>query len=222
MDEAAWQSRQLLEIESLSAIYFEEGDFRVDDVARDTLRQAAEDQPPQHSALSLSVRLHRIFGAAVRLAAVLPQGYPGEAVPVVWLEPEIDEANVAAGSMASCLLKIAEDDHLCGRLQDTAQQLGEKGEECMLPLIQEAQELIQSWVDDIAVAGLMADGDRLVAMAASIPGDEDEVEDSPMPAPLWQGRRAGGPVTLGRRAMFSHHIIAPSKRQAIKEWAATE
>ena len=47
-------------------------------------------------------------------------------------------------------------------------------------------------------------------------------QDSPMPAPLWQGRRAGGPVTLGRRAMFSHHIIAPSKRQAIKEWAATE
>ena len=32
----------------------------------------------------------------------------------------------------------------------------------------------------------------------------------------------GGPMTLGRRAMFSHHIIAPSKRQAIKEWAAAE
>ena len=43
-----------------------------------------QDRPPQHS-LSLSVRVHRFAGAAVRLAAVLPQRYPGNAAPVVRL-----------------------------------------------------------------------------------------------------------------------------------------
>eukprot|EP00435_Cladocopium_sp_Y103_P006819 s1143_g2.t1 len=107
MDEAAWQSRQLLEIESLSAIYFEEGDFRVDDVALGALRQAAEAEDVALVVCRVKLRLR-------------------------WLEPEIDEANVAVGSMASCLLRIAEDDILCGRLQDTAQQLGEKGEDARI------------------------------------------------------------------------------------------
>eukprot|EP00434_Breviolum_minutum_P007014 symbB.v1.2.006187.t1/scaffold367.1/size382069/20 len=74
-----------------------EGDFRVDQEALETL-QTAEDQPHDPlPAVSLSIRIYtdETSAAAVRLAAVLPHGYPASSgadiVPIVWLEPEVNE-----------------------------------------------------------------------------------------------------------------------------------
>ncbi|CAK8995184.1 unnamed protein product [Durusdinium trenchii] len=96
-----WLSRQLLEMESLSAIYCEEGDLRVDEEALEALGAAAKDVEASLSrlpALSLSVRVFTddaVAAGSVRLAAVLPHGYPTTAAPMVWLEPEVEAGGVS-------------------------------------------------------------------------------------------------------------------------------
>ncbi|CAK9018662.1 RWD domain-containing protein 2B [Durusdinium trenchii] len=201
-----WLSRQLLEMESLSAIYCEEGDLRVDEEALEALGAAAKDVEASLSrlpALSLSVRVFTddaVAAGSVRLAAVLPHGYPTTAAPMVWLEPEVE------ASTSSRFLQVADDDNLGQRLQEAALHWGQKGEECLLPLIQTAEELIRTWADDLAVA--MAVQEEL----------EEQEEVPTLAPPCTRVLRARG--ALGRRAMFSHHIIAPGKRQVIKDWAA--
>ncbi|CAJ1360341.1 unnamed protein product [Effrenium voratum] len=188
-----WMQRQLEELECLQAIYCEEGQFRLDGEARDAL---SKDGPP----VSLAVRVFDSDMGRVRLAAVLPKGYPGEGfAPVVWLEPE--------ASGPSKVLHVAEDEDLCGRLQEVAQAAN--GEECLLQLIQEAEQLIRTWVEDVAVAE-----------AAEAAEDGEDAEDpGALDLDLHAVQRKCEGGRLGRRAMFSHHIIAPSKRQAIKQWA---
>eukprot|EP00913_Durusdinium_trenchii_P023231 g21809.t1 len=188
-----WLSRQLLEMESLSAIYCEEGDLRVDEEALEALGAAAKDVEASLSrlpALSLSVRVFTddaVAAGSVRLAAVLPHGYPTTAAPMVWLEPEVE------ASTSSRFLQVADDDHLGQRLQEAALHWGQKGEECLLPLIQTAEELTSSRSDDLAVA--MAVQEEL----------EEQEEVPTLAPPCTRVLRARG--ALGRRAM-------------IKDWAA--
>lgn len=86
-----------------------------------------------------------------------------------------------------------EDEELCLRLQEAVQV----GEECLLPLIQLAEELLRE-----------LDVEPQVVEASEVVVEE-----------LWEPPAVVARPSLGRRAMFSHHIIAPGKRQAIKEWA---
>lgn len=218
-----WVCRQLAEIESLQAIFFEEGAFRADEEALAALASAATTEEWQQVGLPPVAISARVFDsdagsaesrAAVRLAAVLPHGYPtpGAEGPLVWLEPEV--GSHADGGLGVAVMRVAEDEALCAQLQATAADLASNGEECLLPLIQTAEELLREWADSA------------LTTESTAAADTDEADDQAVALALFQelaeAQMAATPMEeqkLGRRAMFSHHIIAPSKRQAIKHWA---
>ncbi|CAK0795297.1 unnamed protein product, partial [Prorocentrum cordatum] len=79
--EDPWARRQLDEVASLRAIFFEEGAVSVEEAALSALEDFALGQergrpPAAPPPLALSVRAYAAGAAAVRLAAVLPHGYP--------------------------------------------------------------------------------------------------------------------------------------------------
>jgi len=231
------------EIESLRAIYYGADEFRADEVAIEQLVQlAAEagDLPPSLSGdvptVTVSIRLRVEPGigcspSLVRLSAVLPWGYPSgdssadPCIPVVWLEPESPDAGAIA-------LAAANDDALCGQLQAKAQDLAQIGEECLLPLVQSSEELVSAKVDEL-MAHSFGRQARSSGPEASVPCDLQDFllddDDERLAQEIFDEELAFAPASfvpaelraprLGRRAMFSHHIIAPSKRQAIGQWA---
>lgn len=199
---ADWQERQLAEVESLQAIYFEDGAVVVDEVALDSLRRGEGPNPAVP--LSLSVRLP----GEMRLAAVLPAGYPeeGSEGPVIWLEPD------GSGGCSSLL----EDEEMAGRLQALASSIAASGEECLLQVLQLASDLINDHLEEMATAEEVVTDpyeDEAVALALF----QEELRGLQQ-SERSRARASRTPI-LGRRAMFSHHIAASSKRQAIREWA---
>jgi len=220
----AWIERQLTEIQSLQAIYCEEGELSVDADALaglSALGAAADDinsggglGDGKVAPVTLSVRLSGVghnHSAEVRLSAVLPLGYPsGDAMvacsPVVWLEP-LEGASVAATFVAG-------DDDVCAGLQTEAQVLSNTGDECLLQLVQFAEELVRGHLEDASLATAAVQDERVAEEDAQLARAifEEEVARVEL-------RAKDCPPQLGRRAMFSHHIIAASKRQAISQWA---
>eukprot|EP00931_Biecheleriopsis_adriatica_P086989 TRINITY_DN61518_c0_g1_i1.p1 TRINITY_DN61518_c0_g1~~TRINITY_DN61518_c0_g1_i1.p1 ORF type:complete len:339 (+),score=90.02 TRINITY_DN61518_c0_g1_i1:84-1100(+) len=206
-----WASRQLLEVESLQAVYFEDGAVRVDEAETDGI---ASKTP-----LAMSVRLPLESSGGLRLAAVLPHGYPGEGEgPTIWLEPEFDVAADQSSSLSArraALASLADDDDLCSELQTAADELAAAGEECLLPLVQQAVDLIEARLrkSEDFTETTATDDDESLALALF-------QEELSVRQAACEGKASGSRAqVLGRRAMFSHHIIANSKRQAIRDWA---
>eukprot|EP00929_Paragymnodinium_shiwhaense_P031422 TRINITY_DN17606_c0_g1_i1.p1 TRINITY_DN17606_c0_g1~~TRINITY_DN17606_c0_g1_i1.p1 ORF type:complete len:243 (+),score=54.87 TRINITY_DN17606_c0_g1_i1:626-1354(+) len=115
-------------------------------------------------------------------------------------------------------MALVDDEGFCARLQGEAADLARAGEECLLPIAQRAGELIGERMDEVksqAVAACL-DGE-----AAAHYDEADAEEDAALAASLSVASvKRAGPRRLGRRSMYSHHIIASSKRQVIGQWAS--
>lgn len=223
-----WADRQLAEIQSLQAMYTEEGELRVDEEALAALQQWVEeggDPLPLPRSLSVSIRVHQIVSAAVvdlRLSAVLPHFYPSKdsEVPSVWLDIELSSLD-GFGDDVATMSELAEDEEFRLRLQERAVELACAGEECLVELIQCAKELVLARLDDIALAMRLSQDEERGATNRGEDDDDDFTVDDAMLAYDLSFAEHGASLApqLGRRAMFSHHIIASSKRDAISRWA---
>merc|ERR1712127_871325 len=123
----------------------------------------------------------------------------------------------AAAAIRRAAFNLVEDDDFCSCLQLKAAELACAGEECLLPLTQDATELVRTRLDEAASVAVA----REIEMG--IDNDVDDCGTSTCDLTLdlqHLSRASPGPARLGRRGMFSHHIIASSKRQAISQWAA--
>jgi len=166
---------------------------------------------------------------SIRIAMVLPHGYPQQGcdAPTIWLEPELtadpggNDSCIADSGAAAAIrraaLSLVKDDDFCSCLQLKATELASAGEECLLPLCQDASELVREHLDEAASVAVAHD------IETGTDNDMDDYAASTCDLALdlqHLSRALSGPPRLGRRGMFSHHIIASSKRQAISQWAA--
>jgi hypothetical protein len=72
---------------------------------------------------------------------------------------------------------------------------------------------------DAATAAAEAEAAADAADAAEAAEEEALVALQLRELRLDEGGAGGGPEVLGRRCCYSHHIIAPGKRQAVMQWA---
>lgn len=206
----AWAERQLAELDALRAVFFEADAVYVDDKSVDALQQAAAAEHgltlPNPLLISVLVysgdeAIKARWRGGIQLRAVLPHGYPLDGCDhvVFWLEPDA----LAAGGGP------LEDEVFGTRWQQASAELLGCGGEVLLPLAQCAADLVREWFDEASFdCGVEDDADEDLALALF----EEELAGTTAQMPT-------GPPTLGRCAMFSHHIIAAGKRQAISQWA---
>lgn len=183
-------ARQVQELEAMTSIYGEE-DVHVDAAPFRCAREFLESGRDESRCplLSCNVRV----GGDVWLQIVLPERYPEDA-PLCFLGGECE---VAATRVAEALAEAGQD------------------MECLLGVVQAASGALAERDEDVAAVA-----------AAEVAEAAAEAEDLALLAQqllcLEQGEHREGtepPQVLGRRCCYSHHIIAPSKREAVMKWA---
>lgn len=166
--------RQLNELESLQAIYFEDKAVQVNQATVNALRTFADKGGNEKKipVLEISVCIlgSRADGDEVRVHAKLPHSYPDDGceVPEVWLKCQGDDTQVT----------LSDNKKLVGQIKDLAQELCTTGEEGLLPLMQQAAELCEGADpdgndnDDAAPAA-----DTSSSAAAAAPAKSVVIED---------------------------------------------
>lgn len=158
--------RVLTELESLEAIYFEDGAVKFDEKVVEKLRDFKDNGGNEKGlpVLDFSVCISGSFKTddEVRIHLKVPHSYPAEGSdpPEIVLKTQNDDRGVT----------IADDKQLQQKLKDIAKELGSTGEECLLDLLQRSQEVVEAHE-----AGEDEDDDDDA-------GDDAEDEDDAAPA----------------------------------------
>eukprot|EP00927_Polykrikos_kofoidii_P066710 TRINITY_DN62268_c0_g1_i1.p1 TRINITY_DN62268_c0_g1~~TRINITY_DN62268_c0_g1_i1.p1 ORF type:complete len:328 (-),score=64.76 TRINITY_DN62268_c0_g1_i1:47-1030(-) len=202
-------SRRRAEIEALVAIY---GDAVVLD---DNTKALLEDSTAQSKAEVYSLRVCVDHDLGLQLHLVVPSEYlAGDGVaPICWLECQESETQNLSRAVA-----IAQDEVLLARVVSRAEELAAQDSEALVDMCQEAEDAVRQALDlvqDAEVARQLHSQE-----AAEVEDEENDLEDAALRFADISSKRKATRQVLGRRAMFSHHIIADSKRRVIVEWAA--
>ena len=236
-------SRQLDELEALEALFCEPGEFDLDDAAlRDRLRACVDRADGLGAALEggavLSMRLCFGLGGddsncdrngagntgnifdVLSLHITLPHGYPSHDRPHVLVShphmdchsfQEVAEARAKQAQEAgeecvtdiALMLKDLYDQHRAGMEAET--QMGVHGHECSgleraAEVTAELEEETSSCEEDAEVDAATLEALEALSLSQALDAS------------------AAIPV-LGRRLLYSHHIINPNKRKVVIEWA---
>eukprot|EP00397_Hematodinium_sp_SG-2012_P058482 GEMP01074022.1.p1 GENE.GEMP01074022.1~~GEMP01074022.1.p1 ORF type:complete len:257 (+),score=55.85 GEMP01074022.1:82-852(+) len=174
--------RQLEELEALCAIY--QDDIEVDHASREAIEQYIVGVRTGDGCLPL-ISFTVQLTPQLQVQAVLPSKYLAEDV---WEPPMCFVANASQELLEEVISREY------------------TGSECLLPVLQEMQELFREPEEEQPEA---ADDDGYT---------EIEYDNAyfAMQESLQESQK---PTQLGRRLMYSHHILASSKRRAIVDWA---
>ncbi len=209
--------RQVQELEALALIYGEEGQFEAAELEAASERLAAGPDgelsgsgPPSEGGglLSCSIKVGEVRDEPVWLQCVLPERYP-EVEPLCFLG--------GGGEGGGC-------DAVAARVASVVAEEGGQDMECLLSVAQAAADALAEMAEDEEAAAAAA----AAAAEAEAVADAAELEEQQRLLALLsadddsarRAERAGGAEqVLGRRCCYSHHIIAPGKRQAVTQWA---
>ena len=188
--------RQLEELEAVEAIFPEVVTVHGAARARRWLENGAAGPGPGLLVLEADLPVGQGAGGdrPVTLELVLSPAYPDAAAPTVGF--------VSAGPLTAADVGEA----LEGLSALAAES---KGDECCMELLQRAEEIVEQHARDLARGRREREA-------------EDEALDLALALSLEEaalGAAQEAPSVLGRRLCFSHHIIAPAKIRAIRQWA---
>ena len=131
----------------------------------------------------------------VTLELVLGPAYPDAAAPMVGF--------VSAGPLTA-----ADVGEALEAMEGVAAE--SKGDECLMELLQRAEEIVEEHARDLARRRREREAeDEALDLALALSLEEAALGAVEKATPV-----------LGRRLCFSHHIIAPAKIRAIRQWAA--
>eukprot|EP00933_Yihiella_yeosuensis_P052546 TRINITY_DN5064_c2_g1_i1.p1 TRINITY_DN5064_c2_g1~~TRINITY_DN5064_c2_g1_i1.p1 ORF type:complete len:372 (+),score=65.83 TRINITY_DN5064_c2_g1_i1:2-1117(+) len=233
-------SRVLLELESLAAIYGDDCEIEAGAAAElellvqgenledNTLEQILIARNSLQLA-SLQIDISRKGGggsdapssAGLKLHVIIPHFYLRDpaCVPLVWVDIAVDEEHRFLSSQQLSSLGYGNCSFPHEELQNFVDELSAKetAQEVLLDIAQCASDLVEMPSDETD-ASIPADDDAedqgLLADLNNYMLDDDSCGASiPSRGRQQQCRK------LGRRLMYSHHILASTKRQLIKEWA---
>ena len=151
---------------------------------------------------------------ALTLSVSLPRGYPELPLhcSVHDLGPLVVGASVENnGGKRGKTLDRSQQERLAFKLRDAAKEAAEEADLAVLLVLQAAEDFV--------------DGERLAASSAELrlkesrrpPRRGDHTDDAAANAA--GGSTPTDELVLGRRLIYSHHIIANDKRAAIRKWA---
>lgn len=187
------RARQLEELECMLSMFPDREEMDVPASLRELLVAGVSVGASDETLVRYSLRFHDLRGAGgdvPKLEIACPAAYPHSAATI---------------SVGCSVLSREEKEALNAQLQALATSAARAGEVVVLELYQHMSAFLSAAHDrrrSEASAGDSNDGRQLYGASP---------DEAPAPAMAEQ--------VLGRRAIYFHHIIAPTKRQVVMEWA---
>jgi hypothetical protein len=197
--------RQLAEAEVLSAIY--DAEFALDMASHAAVEAAVEAQQAADDSLTFRIQVT----ALGVLHFTLPAGYPAHAAALcsVVVADSLGLGHAERVSLTDGVQLLA--DELVG--EEACMQLCEHAREMVGALEREQDGRTQAIADRAAAEQAEAARRRAERQAAEAVVRAREEEQA-------REMAARTRPVLGRRLLYSHHIIADSKRKVVQQWAA--